>query len=103
MAPVSLLRQFERFRASDSQELRLMSRSLRDTLRQSLKRQDCQDSIHVRCRTDGGPFNLRRLQAVTRVRKTVIGDLLFTDDCALNADGLAMSSECLTTADYGNS
>ncbi|KAL8619269.1 hypothetical protein ACOMHN_056913 [Nucella lapillus] len=39
---------------------------------------DCQDGIHVRYRIDGGLFNLRRLQAVIR-------DLLFADDCALNA------------------
>ena len=38
---VSLLRQVGRSRARDSQVLRLMSKSLRDTLRQSLNRFFC--------------------------------------------------------------
>ncbi|XP_063597258.1 uncharacterized protein LOC134773939 [Penaeus indicus] len=46
---------------------------------------DCQDGMHVRYRTDGGLFNLRRLQAVTKVKETIIRDFLFADDCALNA------------------
>ncbi|XP_047481685.1 uncharacterized protein LOC125034088 [Penaeus chinensis] len=46
---------------------------------------DCQDGMHVRYRTDCGLFNLRRLQAVTKVKVTVIRDFLFADDCSLNA------------------
>ena len=43
---------------------------------------NCEPSIH-RYRFDGKLFNPRRLQAVTRVKRTVIGDFLFADDCAL--------------------
>ncbi|XP_076467654.1 uncharacterized protein LOC143298657 [Babylonia areolata] len=41
---------------------------------------DCEERIHIRYRTDGRLFNLRCLQAVTKV----IGGFLFADDCILN-------------------
>ena len=46
---------------------------------------DCQVGLPVRYRTNGGLFNLRRLKVVPKVKETVIRDLLFANDCALNA------------------
>ena len=35
--------------------------------------------------TDGSIFNLRRLQAKTKVKAHIVNEFLFADDCALNA------------------
>ncbi len=41
--------------------------------------------IPIRYRTDDSVFNLRRLQARTKVSTDTINDFLLADDCALNA------------------
>ena len=47
--------------------------------------QDDTDSMTIRYRTDGKLFNLRRLQARGKVKEERMRDILFADDCALNA------------------
>ena len=46
---------------------------------------DTDVGMGIRFRTDGSIFNLRRLQAKTKVSTDTINDFLFADDCALNA------------------
>uniref|UniRef100_A0A8C5P9E5 C2H2-type domain-containing protein n=1 Tax=Leptobrachium leishanense TaxID=445787 RepID=A0A8C5P9E5_9ANUR len=46
---------------------------------------DSTTGLPIRFRTDGSVFNLRRLQAKTKVKHNLINELLFADDCALNA------------------
>lgn len=41
--------------------------------------------VSLRYRTDGKLFNLQRLQVVTKIKETVLRDLVFADNCALNA------------------
>ena len=46
---------------------------------------DCVPGINIKFRTVGKLFNPRRLQAITKVKETVLRDFLFANDCALNA------------------
>ena len=46
---------------------------------------DNSDGIPIRFWTDGKLFNLGRLHAKSKVKMDYMRDLLFADDCALNA------------------
>lgn len=46
---------------------------------------DCDTKIGIRYQTNGKLFNLRRLQAKTNVEEVTVCELLFADDCFLNA------------------
>ncbi|KAI8516013.1 hypothetical protein Bbelb_068260 [Branchiostoma belcheri] len=45
----------------------------------------CDRGVYIQFRTDGKLFNLRRLQAKTKVFEAILRELLFADDCALAA------------------
>ena len=62
---------------------------------------DDDNDIRVRFRTDGKVFNLRRLQAKTKVKEDSVRDFLFADDRALNAAmemQMQRSIECFSAA-----
>ena len=44
----------------------------------------CEPGIGIRNSADGKLFNPRRMQAVTKVRKSVLRNFLFADDCTRN-------------------
>ena len=50
-------------------------------LKEALKTND--NGVHIKFRTDGGIFNLRRLRAKTKTIDLLVRDLLFADDCGL--------------------
>lgn len=67
---------------------------------------DCEDGIPIEYRVDGGVFNLRRLQAKSKILKCIIRDLLFADDCALTSHSqrdmqLIMDRFALATDRFG--
>ena len=62
--------------------------------------------VDIRYRTDGKLFNLRRLQAKSKVQATTVRDLLFADDCALYATELqemqaSMDKFATACSDFG--
>ena len=57
--------------------------------------QDIDDDIQLKYRTDGGVFNLRRLNAKTKVKVAPLRELLFADDCALNSNTEAEMQQCV--------
>ncbi|KYO18067.1 hypothetical protein Y1Q_0011661 [Alligator mississippiensis] len=46
---------------------------------------DCDPGIDIRYWTDGKLFNLRRLQEKMKLQEVTVHDLLFADNCSLNA------------------
>ncbi|XP_038069811.1 uncharacterized protein LOC119739049 [Patiria miniata] len=48
----------------------------------------CDRGVTIVSRCDGGIFNLRRLQARTKVTESTLSNFLFADDCALAAHSL---------------
>ena len=53
------------------------------------------DGIQLKYRIDGGVFNLRRLEAKTKVKVATLRELLFADDCALNSNTEAEMQQCV--------
>ena len=43
-----------------------------------------ENGIDIRYHTDSSVFNLRRLQAKTKVKTDIVKEFLFADDCTLN-------------------
>ena len=64
---------------------------------------DCVASISIRHRSDGKLFNMRSLQTVTKLKETVIRDILFADDYVLNARSeqeMELEVDRLSTASF---
>lgn len=56
---------------------------------------DCYLGVQIQFWTDGSIFNLRRLQAQPMVHTAILHDLLFADDCALQAPSQDVAQQLL--------
>jgi len=59
------------------------------------------DGVRIKYRLDGSLFNIRRLQAVTKVTNDTIFDLQYADDAALPShtpDGLQRQLDAISSA-----
>ena len=62
---------------------------------------NCHDGVSLCYHTDGGLFNLRCLQAKTKVKENKVRDFLFTEDCALNdctEEAMQWETNCFSKA-----
>ncbi|KAL8587109.1 hypothetical protein ACOMHN_026077 [Nucella lapillus] len=62
---------------------------------------DSDPGIQITYRTDGGILNTQRLQAKTKVTKSLVRDLMYADDCAIIAhseDDLQRLTDTLSAA-----
>ena len=71
-------------------------------LKQASEGLDEDDLVYIRYRLDGSLFNLRRLQAHTKMQEQLKKDLLFADDAALAAHtekALQCNTSCFVRSD----
>ena len=55
-------------------------------LQHAIKDLDDEDGVYIRYGTDGSLFNLRRLQAYTKISEQLIRELLFADELVAHSE-----------------